>query len=44
MQLDFTLPYAVSSPTPCLLTLYQASYNQIEGTLMLVSVPITLMP
>jgi hypothetical protein len=44
VQLDFTLPYAVSSSTPCLLTLYQASYNQIEGTLMLVSIPVTLMP
>ncbi len=44
IQLDFELPYAVSDSTPCLLTLYQASYHQIEGKLMLASVPVTLLP
>jgi hypothetical protein len=44
IHLDFELPYAVSDTTLCLLTLYQASYHQIEGKLMLTSVPVTLLP
>jgi hypothetical protein len=44
IHLDFDLPYAVTGPTPCLLTLYQASYHQIEGKLMLNSIPVILLP
>jgi hypothetical protein len=42
--LDVTIPYSVKTITPCRVTLYQASYNQIQGTLMLSSILITLLP
>lgn len=44
VTLDVTVPYSIESITPCRVTLYQASYNQIEGTLMLSSVLVTLLP
>lgn len=44
IHLDFELPYAVTGSTPCVLALYQASYHQIEGKLMLTSIPVTLLP